>query len=101
MGHPGAPTGDPTMPTRPEVTGRKAGHQSDTADPARLIGKPEVLDRVGVSFVTIWTWMRQDAFPRGRVVGGKTYWLESEINEWILSRPVRRLKGDDQVMGRD
>jgi predicted DNA-binding transcriptional regulator AlpA len=67
-----------------------------TADkPARFINKPEVLHRVGVSYPTLWAWMRRPgsaAFPRSRERGGKAAWLESEA--WILSRPVRRLKGD-------
>lgn len=66
----------------------------DEAEPPRLIGKPEVLDRVGVTFATIWKWQREGTFPRGREVGGKTLWVEDEINEWVLSRPIRRLKGD-------
>jgi predicted DNA-binding transcriptional regulator AlpA len=40
--------------------------------------------------------MRDGTFPRSRHIGGKTLWLESEIENWILSRPVRRLKGDKQ-----
>ena len=61
---------------------------------ARLISKPEVLDRVGVTYPTLWVWMREGKFPRSRDLGGKACWLESEINDWITNRPVRRLKGD-------
>ncbi len=60
----------------------------------RLIYKPEVLDRVGLSYCTIWTKMREGSFPRSRVVGGKVAWFESEIETWITELPVRRLKGD-------
>jgi predicted DNA-binding transcriptional regulator AlpA len=63
-------------------------------DYARFISKGEVLARVGVSFPTVWLWMREGKFPRSRAVGGKSVWLEHEIEQWILSRPVRRLKGD-------
>ena len=63
---------------------------------SRFISKPEVLDRVGVTYVTIWEWMRASTFPRSRQVGGKACWLESEIDDWIFNRPVRRLKGDPQ-----
>jgi hypothetical protein len=34
------------------------------------------------------------AFPRSRDTGGKTTWVESEVNEWILNRPIQVLKGD-------
>jgi predicted DNA-binding transcriptional regulator AlpA len=68
------------------------------AKPARFISKKEMLARVGVSYPTLWVWMQrppgQGAFPRSRELGGKVYWLEAEIEAWILSRPIRRLKGD-------
>ena len=60
----------------------------------RLIFKPELLDRIGVSYPTIWTWMREGRFPRAKVVGGKSAWFRSEIDSWVSSLPVRRLKGD-------
>jgi prophage regulatory protein len=60
--------------------------------PARLVFKPEVLERVGLTYATIWQWMREDRFPASREVGGKTAWLESEIDNWILTRPVRKYK---------
>jgi prophage regulatory protein len=64
------------------------------AKPARFIGKPEVLDRVYLSYTTVWELMRVGKFPRSRAVGGRSVWVESEIEEWIANRPVRRLKGD-------
>lgn len=60
----------------------------------RLIYKPELLDRIGVSYATIWVWMREGRFPRARVVGGKNAWTQAEIDAWCASLPVRRLKGD-------
>jgi prophage regulatory protein len=62
--------------------------------PLKLLFKAQVLERVGLSYTTIWKWMRQGNFPRSRVAGGKTCWIESEINAWIEARPVRKLKGD-------
>jgi prophage regulatory protein len=67
------------------------------ANQVRLISKPEVLDRVGVTFPTIWKWMREGKFPRSRELGGKVAWIESEVEAWIASLPVRRLKGDEAV----
>lgn len=61
------------------------------ANQVRLISKPEVLDRVGVSYPTLWLWMREGKFPRSRELGGKSAWIESEINSWITNRPIRRL----------
>ena len=64
---------------------------------ARLISKIEVCDRVGVTFPTLWAWMRAGNFPRARILGGRTCWLKSEINAWIENRPIRRLKGDPEA----
>jgi predicted DNA-binding transcriptional regulator AlpA len=67
--------------------------------PDRLILRSELVDIVGVSYVTVWGWMRAGTFPRGRDIGGRTAWIESEVAAWIASRPIRRLKGDEQSGG--
>jgi predicted DNA-binding transcriptional regulator AlpA len=38
--------------------------------------------------------MREGTFPRAKAVGGRTLWLESEVDAWIASLPPRRFKGD-------
>jgi predicted DNA-binding transcriptional regulator AlpA len=59
----------------------------------RFIFKGEVLERVGgVSAVCLWRWMRDGKFPGARLVGGRTAWLESDIDEWMESRPLRQYK---------
>ena len=60
---------------------------------ARLLSKADVLDKVGVTYPTIWKLMRQGTFPRSVVVGGKVAWLEHEVDEFIAKLPRRRLKG--------
>ena len=61
----------------------------------RFVFRREVCTRIGVSYVTLWTWMREGKFPRSREVGGqKIAWLESEIDDWMNSRPVRKFKGE-------
>ena len=62
--------------------------------PVRLIFKPEVLHRVGLSFPTIWKMMRQGRFPPARIIGGKSAWIESEINDFLAGLPLRRYKSD-------
>jgi predicted DNA-binding transcriptional regulator AlpA len=64
----------------------------------RLLSKPEVLEKIGVSYPCLWSWMRQGKFPRSRDLGGRIAWLESEINDWIANLPVRKLKGDVLVV---
>ena len=83
-----------------EVRRQHDGHHlhGARASPAvRLLGKGEVVAIVGVSYPTLWTWMRKGRFPRSRIVGGKSKWLSSEIDGWLTALPVRRLKGDDLV----
>jgi predicted DNA-binding transcriptional regulator AlpA len=79
-----------------QVTAARAKAAALLAAPGvvRLLDKHEVCAIAGVSFPTIWTWMRGDNFPRSRVVGGKSVWLSSEIDAWLAQLPVRRLKGD-------
>ncbi len=67
--------------------------------PNRLVYRPDLLRRIGLSYPTVWRMMREGKFPRGRVVGGKTAWLESEIDHWIAGLPERRLKGDPPERG--
>ena len=61
---------------------------------AQLLSRREVMDRVGLSYPTIWAWMQKGRFPRSRDVGGKVAWIEAEVDQWIADLPVRRLKGD-------
>jgi prophage regulatory protein len=79
----------------PAVTQEKAA--APPPSPSRFVFKPEVLDRVGVSYVTIWQWMRAGTFPASREVGGKVAWLESEIDRWIATRPARQYKKAEAV----
>jgi predicted DNA-binding transcriptional regulator AlpA len=64
----------------------------------KLIYKRELLALIGVSYGSVYNWMRQGRFPLARELGppgGRTSriaWLESEITEWLGSRPKRRMK---------
>jgi predicted DNA-binding transcriptional regulator AlpA len=51
------------------------------------------LERVGVTYPTIWKLMCQGAFPRAVCLGSKNAWLEHEVDAYIASLPRRRLKG--------
>jgi predicted DNA-binding transcriptional regulator AlpA len=64
------------------------------APSVRLLGKSEVMAIANVSFPTLWLWMRDEKFPRSRIVGGKSMWLSSEIEAWLAGLPLRPLKGD-------
>jgi len=60
----------------------------------RLLTKREVLDIVGLSYPTVWAWMRAGRFPRSRIVGGRSMWRSSEVDAWLAALPMRPLKGD-------
>jgi predicted DNA-binding transcriptional regulator AlpA len=65
----------------------------------QLLTKPQVMAITGLSFPTLWQWMRDGRFPRARSVGGtgksaKSVWLRSEIDRWLAELPIRPLKGD-------
>jgi predicted DNA-binding transcriptional regulator AlpA len=60
--------------------------------PLRMIDKDELLRKVPFSFTTIWKWMGDGKFPLSRNCGGKSTWVESEIDEWISERPANTFK---------
>jgi predicted DNA-binding transcriptional regulator AlpA len=60
----------------------------------RLIGKVEVIARIGLSYQTIWKLMVEGRFPRSIVLAGKVMWFEDEIDVFIASLPRRVLKND-------
>jgi predicted DNA-binding transcriptional regulator AlpA len=61
---------------------------------ASLLTKREIVALSGFTYPWIWQMMRAGKFPRGRIVGGKTMWLTSEVDAWLAKLPVRPLKGD-------
>ena len=54
----------------------------------RFLRLPEVLNRVGVTAMTIRRWQEVDLFPKGRKIGPRLIgWIEAEVDEWCESRP--------------
>ena len=60
----------------------------------RLIDRNELLAKTALSYPKIWQMMIEGTFPRAKAAGGRTVWLESEVDTWIAERPNRKLKGD-------
>ena len=60
----------------------------------RLLDKSQICKITNVTYPTIWAWMRAGKFPRARIVGGKSMWLTSEVDAWLVALPKRPLKGD-------
>jgi predicted DNA-binding transcriptional regulator AlpA len=80
--------------TKPPAVAEKVAVSEMPPPAVRLMSKHEVCAIVGVSFPSLWTWMRNGTFPRSRIVGGQSKWLSSDIDQWLAALPVRRLKGD-------
>jgi predicted DNA-binding transcriptional regulator AlpA len=79
----------PRRPMRP-VADTGGGEPASRIDAplARMIPKTEVLRLAGgVTFPTIWRWMKDKTFPMSFDVGGKVMWREDEIAAWLRSQP--------------
>ncbi len=79
----------------------KAGDFSERADspamrPAisvatRVLRYPEVVARTGLSRTSIWRREHEGNFPPRRDLGPNAVgWLQSEVEDWIAGRAVRR-----------
>ena len=57
-----------------------------------------MLDKVPLSYATIWKKMKRGEFPRPRVSGtgshAKVLWLEEDIDAWMEALPQARYIGD-------
>lgn len=57
----------------------------------RYIRSDELTHMTGLSLSTIYRFERNGVFPRRRVLGPNSVgWLESDINDWLTSRPIPR-----------
>lgn len=60
-----------------------------SAEHTRILRKPAVLARTGLSDTTIWRLERKGEFPRSlRISAGAVGWREADIDAWIAERPV-------------
>jgi predicted DNA-binding transcriptional regulator AlpA len=61
--------------------------------------RDDVLAITGVSYPTLWKWMRDGFFPIPREIGkpgghrSSLRWLVSEVDAWTVTRPKRFPKG--------
>jgi predicted DNA-binding transcriptional regulator AlpA len=74
---------------------------ADQPNQIKLLSGAEVLDIVGVSYASLWGWIKEGTFPPGRALSpgtkkGRICWIESEVQTWMLSLPVRLPKGSKQ-----
>lgn len=63
-------------------------NKSDPEKQVRYLRLPQVLVRVGVSWVTLYRWEKKGIFPKRRLLGERAVgWRENEIDEWCANRP--------------
>jgi prophage regulatory protein len=84
------------MTTRTKLHAHTDAASWEPAKPElRLMTKGEMLERVGMSYPTLWSKMRAGTFPRSVVIGGRVAWYAHEIDEWLHQLPRQRLKGEE------
>jgi predicted DNA-binding transcriptional regulator AlpA len=81
-------------PSAPALTPVSYPRPPPLAGEPLLLSKAEVTNLVGRSYQHLWTLMRRGEFLRSRLVGTRPMWLRNEIEAWVVSLPVVRLKGD-------
>jgi predicted DNA-binding transcriptional regulator AlpA len=86
---------DQSKPPQPDAQSRPHVIRGPPPTGPRLLNRAEVVARVGVSFPTLWAWMRKGKFPRSRQIGNSSRWLSDEVDDFLRALPVRKLKGDE------
>ena len=60
------------------------------ANKTRLLTYAELkAEKIKMSRSTLWTLEKEGKFPLRRAHGGRVYWVESEIDEWMASLPTK------------
>lgn len=61
-----------------------------TIAPRRLRSRAEVMDRVGLSKLTLYSRISAGTFPKPVTLGSSVRWVESEVEAWISERVSER-----------
>jgi len=57
----------------------------------RVVRKPELISKVGLSDASIWRMERKGLFPKRIQLGGNSVgWLQSEVTQWLRSKAAER-----------
>lgn len=56
----------------------------------RILRRPEVEIRTGLSRSTLYAWISQGEFPRPVALGARLVgWRESDVSAWLAARPEK------------
>ncbi len=64
--------------------------------PPRLIRLAEVMHKTGLSKTSIYAMIRAGGFPGTVHVGTASFWVESEVDQWISDRIAARDGGQEK-----
>lgn len=60
------------------------------ANKTRLLTYAELkAEKIKLARSTLWNLEKEGKFPLRRVHGGRVYWVESEIDEWLTKLPTK------------
>lgn len=63
----------------------------------RIIRLRDVLESTGLARSTVYRYMEEGSFPQPIALGDRAVgWVESEVQEWILSRIAERDVGNSK-----
>lgn len=66
----------------------------------RIIRKPELFSKIGLSDATIWRMEKLGRFPRRIQLGGNSVgWFDTEINGWLAGKAAARSERRVPVIG--
>ncbi len=67
----------------------------------RIMRKPELFSKIGLSDATIWRMERTGKFPRRINLGGNSVgWFNAEIDAWLAEKASDRTKSRSKIMPR-
>lgn len=63
-----------------------------------FLAAPAVLERYGISDMSLWRWIRDPslAFPRPVYIGRYRYFVRSELEAWERALPRERIEAEPQ-----
>ena len=71
-------------------------HPARQPDSRYLLSLAQLLEKVPVTRQTIYNWEKAGDFPKRITIGGRIFWLLSEVNAWI-DEQVAKSRLQDQA----
>lgn len=72
-------------------------HPAGQPDSRYLLSLAQVLKKVPVTRQTLYNWEKAGIFPKRITIGGRTFWLLSEVDPWIDDHAAKRGNGKQEA----